>query len=305
MSSEISAHDHEQRNREGVLYAFGAYFLWGLFPVYWKWLRHVPALEILAHRVFWSFTFYWFFVAWTNRKKAFIWFDVLKDRSLRYRVALASVLLTANWLLYIWAVNNGHILESSLGYFITPLLNVLMGSFILKEKLSRLKWISVGLAAIGVITMGIQSGQLPWISIALAVTFSVYGLIRKRINVNVFQTSTAETSLMVIPALVVILTMRSSSSAIALSAVDYLLLILSGIVTGLPLIWFAHAAQRLPLSTLGFFQYIAPTLQFALGVLVYKEPFSAAKLFAFAFIWAALAVFSWETVNRSRSSRRA
>lgn len=292
--------DPSSQQKSGSLYALGAYTLWGFFPVYWKWLKALPAQEILGHRILWSFVFYWLWVC-ARRDGTWSWFRLLKNSSTAIPVVLASVFLTSNWLLYIWAVNNGHVVESSLGYFITPLLNVFMGKVLFKETLSRLRWIAMGLAAIGVSILAVYTGHIPWIALGLAISFSIYGALRKRISVDVFQTSTAETSVMVLPALAVVIYSRWLTPGTApLTPTEYTFLIGSGVITGLPLIWFAQAARRLPLSSLGFFQYIAPSIQFTLGLVVFKEPFSLVHLKAFLFIWTALALFTYETVRQHR-----
>lgn len=291
------------KQTSGSLYAFGAYTLWGFFPVYWKFLIAFPALELIAHRILWAFVFYWA-LASSKSKQPLRWLQAFKNNRTALAVSGAAVLLTANWLLYVWAINSGHVIEASLGYFITPLLNVLTGRLVLRESLSRMRWLSLALAAVGVSVLAVQTGEFPWIAIGLALTFSTYGLIRKKLTLDVFDASTAETAALVIPALAYVVYQRFlDPTAHQATSIEVILLAASGIVTGLPLIWFAQAARRLPLSTLGFFQYIAPSIQFLLGVFAYSEPFSPAKLWAFLFIWVALMVFSWESLQVWRQKK--
>ncbi|HVK62289.1 MAG TPA: EamA family transporter RarD [Bdellovibrionales bacterium] len=294
----------------GTLYALGAYTLWGFFPIYWKFLTAFSSLELIAHRLIWAFLFY-LFLSWhyskaSGRQSLTRWIDIFRNRETGFAVMAASVLLTTNWLLYIYAVNSGQVVEASLGYFITPLFNVLTGWLVLRETLSRTRWISIALAAIGVSMLAFQADHFPWIALSLATTFSLYGLIRKRLKVSVFDASTAETATLVVPAAIFVIYSRFFAPGHHdATHFEFTLLALSGVVTGLPLIWFAQAAIRLPLSKLGFFQYIAPTIQFLLGVFIYNEPFSSTKLWSFAFIWLALAVFSWETLRRNHGPKKA
>jgi chloramphenicol-sensitive protein RarD len=291
--------EESQLTGSGTLYALGAYTLWGVFPVYWKFLKAFSSLELIAHRLIWAFLFYLCLSAYHSRGNFATWLNIYRSPKLRLAVIAASVFLTTNWLLYIYAVNSGQVVEASLGYFITPLFNVLTGWLVLRETLSRTRWISLALAAVGVSLLAFQSDHFPWIALGLATTFSIYGLIRKRLTVSVFDASTAETAALVIPATAFVIYSRYFAPEIhQASTLEFSLLAASGVVTGLPLIWFAQAARRLPLSKLGFFQYIAPTIQFLLGVFAYSEPFSTVKLWSFAFIWAALGVFSWETLRK-------
>jgi chloramphenicol-sensitive protein RarD len=287
--------------RSGSLNALGAYTLWGLFPVYWKLLHAFDAVELISHRVVWAFLFYWL-MSIKGGARPLAWLELFRLPRARWLVSVAGILLSLNWLVYIWAVNSGFVVEASLGYFITPLFNIMMGRLILKEHLSRTRWLSVALAAAGVLWLSLQGERFPWIALALASTFSTYGLIRKRLQSDILAASTGETAVILLPALVVILNERVlKSAAHAPTLLETTMIVMSGIVTGVPLLWFAKAARLLPLSTLGFFQYIAPTIQFVLGVFVYQESFPAAKLQAFLLIWAALVVFTWESLRRGHT----
>jgi chloramphenicol-sensitive protein RarD len=292
----------QHEKSKGSLYAWGAFLAWGLFPIYWKFLAAFPALELIAYRVVFSFLFYWA-LTWKNGSRAWAWVSLFRDNKQGLVIIAGTLLLTANWLLYVWAVNSNHVVDASLGYFITPLLNVFTGFVVLKERMSTTRWVAIALAASGVLLLAIQGGKFPWIAISIALTFSMYGLIRKRLEADVFETSTAETGVLVAPALVYAVYQRVfEPTSHAATVTEASLLLLSGVITGLPLIWFAQAARRLPLTKLAFFQYIAPTLQFLLGVAVYREPFDSVKLQAFVLIWTALAVFSWESYRTRPSS---
>jgi chloramphenicol-sensitive protein RarD len=294
LSTETAA----ERQKKGTLYAIGCYFLWGFFPIYWKLLGAFAAFEILAHRITWSFVFYWGLLAW-RRQSPHGWLKLYQNPKSAIALVAAGGFLTGNWFLYIWAVNNGHVLESSLGYFITPLVNVMLGFVFLGERLTRLSWVATALAAIGVLILAFQTQDVPWIALGLAFSFGLYGLIRKQLVADIFEASAAETFLVLIPAVAVMSFYRFGAGAPA-APVDWVLFVASGVVTGLPLIWFSYAAVRLPLSSLGFFQYIAPTLQFLSGVFIFHEPFSLVQLKAFAFIWLGLVVFSWESLRKRR-----
>jgi chloramphenicol-sensitive protein RarD len=282
--------------RKGILAGITAYTLWGVFPVYWKLLEAVPALEILAHRMIWSLIF----VAGVLVLRGDLrWIrEALRRRRLVGTYLLAAVLLSLNWFTYIWAVNHDFIVESSLGYFITPLVNVLFGVVFLKERLRPQQAMAVGLAVIGVLYLTVNYGSLPWIALALAVTFSLYGLIKKTAPLSSMHGFTLETLAMFLPALAY-LTWREAAGSGAFGhqgTLTTLLLALAGPVTAIPLLLFGAAARRIPLSMLGFLQYISPTLQFLLGVVVYREPFPPARLVGFVIIWTALVVYTAEGV---------
>jgi chloramphenicol-sensitive protein RarD len=267
----------------GIIYALLAYTAWGLFPIFWSFLHHVPAFGILSHRIIWSFLFYGLFVCVRFRADAK---SLLRDGLKKWRLILAaSIFIGVNWLIYVWAVNNGHVLESSLGYFINPLVNVGLGVLFLKEKLSPLQKAALVLAVVGVLILAVGSGAgMPWIALSLAFTFGFYGLCRKKLLLNSFVGSTLET-LFLLPCTVF---WFGNSSNPPLDTHTISLLIIGGVVTGLPLIWFSEAAQRLPLSVMGFFQYIAPTLQFFCAVYFFKEVFTPVHAYSFGLIWVAV-----------------
>ncbi len=287
-------------NRTGIGYALGAYTIWGLFPIYWKWLRTVEATQLIGHRIGWSFLLLLVFILATRRwaafrKAAFQW-------HLLPLYSLSALLVSANWLLYVWAVNAGYIVETSLGYFINPLLSVLLGVVVLRERLRPFQWLPLGLAAAGVVYLTLTYGRPPWIALGLAFSFAAYGLAKKMAPLPSLYGLTLETGLLFLPALAYLIFADVSGAGAFLhrGALTNLLLMGAGVVTTIPLLMFASAAQRIPLSIVGILQYITPTLQFLLGVLVYKEPFDHAHLIGFSLIWAALALFGLESYLASR-----
>ncbi|MBM7844877.1 EamA family transporter RarD [Herpetosiphon giganteus] len=281
--------------KRGILYAAGAYACWGFFPLYWKMLSSVPALEILAHRMAWSLIFVGFLVLIRGQMGQFL--QVLRNRRTVLIYATSAFLLGINWYVYIWAVNANHVVESSLGYFINPLVNVGLGMLFLGERVRRWQGIAIGLATIGVIYLSVALGVLPWIALALAFTFGFYGLIRKTAALDSLQGLALETVVFFGPAAGYLLWLETQGKAAFghQSWTVTLLLAGAGIVTAIPLLLFAAGARQIPMTTLGLLQYINPTMQFSLGVLLYHEPISGAKLIGFAIIWIALALYSLES----------
>ena len=275
----------------GILYALATYILWGLFPIYWKQVAYVPAAQLIGHRIFWSFVLLIVIILATRQWGKFR--AKLDAKSLKSH-GLAALLLSVNWLTYVWAVNNGFIVESSLGYFINPLLSVLLGMIFFKEKLRPIQWIPLGLATIGVLYLSFAYGRLPWIALTLAFSFAFYGLLKKKSTLGSLYGLTLETGIMLIPALAYLAYAASTGEGAFLQIdqrTDYFLMG-AGVVTTIPLILFAKAAQRIPLTMIGLMQYIAPTCQILLGVLLYKEGFSATQAIGFGIVWTAL-IFFW------------
>ena len=276
---------------KGIWYAVFCYFIWGFFPLYWKLLNSVSAVQIVAHRQTWSFLLLITIILvgghWQKLR------GLINRRTLLFYLA-AGVLLTINWLVYIYGVNAGFVVETSLGYFINPLVSVLFGVIFFGERLPISKWIPIGIAAIGVIYLTISYGALPWISLALAVSFGSYGLVKKLSPLNSLYGLTLETATMFIPAVGYLLFVETQGSGAFghASLLTHLLIILSGVVTAIPLLLFASAARSIPLSMIGILQYIAPTLQFLLGVFVFHEAFTTERLIGFCIIWLALLLFS-------------
>lgn len=280
----------------GLLSGAGAYMLWGILPVYWKQVYPVPAFEILAHRVVWSFVFM-VLLAVAMRQGSNVWREcrelVKQPRKLAMVVA-GSLLISCNWCLYIWAVNDNRIVETSFGYYINPLMNVLLGTMLLKEKMTYLQSLAVGVAAAGVLYFGLQFGSMPWVSLLLAISFGIYGLCKKVVKVSAITGLTIET-LAVTPIALGYLGLVAQQGSGAFGHLSLgldLLLAGTGAITALPLLLFAAGAKRLPLSTLGFLQYFSPSLSLALGVLLYNEPFTAVHGVAFSCIWLALLLYS-------------
>jgi chloramphenicol-sensitive protein RarD len=279
----------------GILSAVLAYVCWGLFPLYFKQLAQIAPLDVLVHRVIWSLAFLLLVLA-ARRQWAWVR-DVLRKPRLLGAFALSALLLSGNWLTYIWAVTNDHVIDASLGYFMTPLVNVLLGYTMLHERLRPLQWAAVALAAAGVLWLVLQGGQVPWIALVLAGTFGAYGLMRKTAALGALEGLTLETMLLAPAAfgLLAFAAWQGSSSFPAESSVINALLIGIGPITAIPLLLFAAGARRIPLSTLGLLQYLAPSIQFVLGVWLYHEPFGGARLIGFGLIWLALAVYSAES----------
>jgi chloramphenicol-sensitive protein RarD len=289
--------------RRGIWFAIGAYLFWGIFPVYWKWLHTVPALQLIGHRIIWSFILLFCIISASRQWRLF------RAAALQRRVILiylaSSILLTINWLTYVWAVNAGFIVETSLGYFINPLLSVLLGVLFLKERLRPWQVAPIVLAAIGVTYVALSYGVFPWIALSLAISFSLYGLVKKTAPLGSLHGLTLETGLAFLPALAYLFWMDRAGQGAFLhtSLSQNLLMIGTGAVTTIPLLMFASAAQRIPLSLVGLLQYIAPTLQFLLGVLVYREPFNLSLFIGFSIVWTALIIFWVEGFMNSRRKK--
>ncbi|HNQ90015.1 MAG TPA: EamA family transporter RarD [Verrucomicrobiota bacterium] len=293
----------ESNRRSGVAEAVGAYVLWGLLPVYWKLLQSVPALQILGHRVVWSFVFLMALVGLRGEGAIFrrAW---QRPRTVAIYTA-ASVLLAVNWLTYIWSVNHDRIVETSLGYYINPLVSVLLAVGVLRERLRRLQWLAVAMAAGAVVFLTWQHGALPWEALILALSFGAYGLLKKTAPLEALPGLAMETAVLCLPA-AAYLGLEEACGAGAIATGDgwrTLLLGLTGVVTATPLLLFAQAARRIRLSTIGLLQYISPTCGLVLGVLVYREPFTWARAFGFGVIWVALALF-WFDGARHTWGRR-
>ena len=290
-------------SKNGLLYAFGAFGLWGLLPIYWKWLQHVPSMEILGHRMVWSLVFVLGLLAVSKR---WAWIRQLDRRTVGIYLC-AALLLGANWGLYIWAVNTDRVVETALGYFINPLLNVALGVLVLGEKSRPLQWVAIGFAALGVLYLTFVYGELPWISLTLGFSFAFYGLFKKLAPLGAAEGLALETVLLFPLALagLIYLGVQGDSTFGQADTKTHLLLIGSGVATALPLVFFTAAVRRLTLTVLGLTQYMAPTIQFFLGVFLFAEPFTATRLIGFVFIWAGLVVYSVEGAVFRRRARRA
>ncbi|CAN5502170.1 EamA family transporter RarD [soil metagenome] len=295
----------DPKESSALIAGIAAFITWGLVPVYWKLLRFIPAMEILAHRFVWTCVFMVLLLSWQRR-----WPEVLDNlRSLRtalYCVA-SGIAIAINWFVFIWAVNAGHVLETSLGYFMSPLVNVLLGAIFLRERLSRAQLVSVLLASGAVCYLTFGFGRLPWVALTLCFSFGLYGLLRKISGAASIPGLFLETTLIVPFALGFLIYLQRNGDlhfALGSPGLD-VLLISTGIVTGLPLVWFAHAARHLRLTTVGFLQYLSPSCTFFLGIFAFHEPFRRAQGVTFALIWIALAIFTADAVTRWRSSKAA
>lgn len=290
-------------DRRGFVYGVWAYLLWGLFPLYWPHLKPAGAPEVLAHRIIWSSVFAVLLLWFGTRRggAALAGVRALRTDPRRLRLlGLASVLIGGNWLTYIWAVNHGHVVETSLGYYINPLVTIGVAVAVLDERLRGPQWTAIGIAAGGVVVLAVGYGRPPWIALFLALTFAAYSLIKKTVGVGALEGLTVETAFLVLPALafMALLTARGSADFGHHGLGHSLLLTTAGLATLVPLLLFAGAARRISLTTLGLLQYLAPTIQFAIGVIVRHEPLPPERLAGFALVWVALIVLTVDGVRR-------
>ena len=291
--------------RPGLAFGLGASALWGLFPLYFPLLEPAGGLEIVAHRVVWSLLVVALLL--TVRRG---WAQVrstIADRRALLVLAAAAVLIAVNWLVYVYAVNSGHVVEASLGYFINPLVSVVLGVVVFRERLRRLQWVAVGIAVLAVVVLTVDYGRPPWIALTLATSFGLYGLMKKLVRVEAAPGLFVETAVVFVPALAVIgFLERSGDAAFAHAGVGHaFLLVSSGLATAVPLLLFAAATRRVPLSTVGLLQYVTPLMQLSIGVFLYGEPMPAPRLAGFAIVWLALAVFTADSVRQAHTTRRA
>ena len=285
----------------GIWYGVAAYSLWGLLTLYWRLFPHVPAIQVLGHRVVWSFVVLVAVVGASWQRSRTLLPSVTPGVIALY--AVAAVLIGINWFLYVFSVNNGYVVESSLGYFITPLVNVLMGVVVFRERLRSLQWLAVALAFVGLLRLTVAYGTIPWIGLALAVSFGGYGLVKKKAPLPSLEGLTLETAVLVLPAGLYLITLHRSGDGAFLvgNGASDALLVAGGIVTVAPLLLFASAVRRVPLSVIGVLQYIAPTIQFLLGVFAFGEPFTRTQLSGFALVWMGIVVFSFDGIRARRT----
>lgn len=301
MPDDVRESQAKRDERSALVAGVAAFAIWGLVPIYWKLLQHIPAAQILAHRFVWTTTFLVGWLTWQRR-----WPEVRENirsrRTLVYCLT-SGMAISINWLLFIWAVNAGRIVETSLGYFMTPLVNVLFGALFLRERLTRWQFASVMLAALGVLNLVVGYGKFPWVAITLCISWGVYGLLRKKSGTRPIPGLFVETMLLTPVAMIYLLTLAHGGTVIfgpghwSLS----LLLLTTGVVTGLPLVWFGHATRHLRLTTVGFMQYLAPSGSFLLGVFVYRETFTRTHFLTFTLVWMALGIFTTEALFRWRA----
>lgn len=279
----------------GIWYAIAAYMWWGFFPIYWKMLKHVPALQLIGHRIVWSFaaliTVIVIIRQWNEFRKSVFTYKVLRI------YLLAAILIGVNWFMYVWAVNAGHIVETSLGYYINPLLSVFMGVIFFRERLTLWQWIPIGMAGAGVLYLTVSMGTLPWIALILAFSFASYGLVKKVAPLSSLYGLTLETFILLFPAAgFLIYSEYTGTGALAHHGLlSDLMIIGAGVITTIPLLLFASSAKRIPLSLVGILQYISPTIQFLIGVLFYKEQFSFEQFLGYTLVWIALIIFGFNS----------
>ena len=287
--------------KKGILYGIGAYVCWGFFPIYWKSLHQVPATQLIGHRILWSFLLLIVIILFAGQWGEFR--KTINSKVIRI-YSIAAVLIGINWLVYVWAVNANYIVETSLGYFINPLLSVLLGVIFLKERLRIAQWIPVILASLGVAYLSYVYGRLPYIALTLSVSFGLYGLVKKISPLGPLHGLTIETGILCLPALFYLILVESNGTGAFLHTgpTSALLMIGAGLVTTIPLLMFATSARLIPLWVVGLLQYIAPTLQFIIGVFIYKEPFSHEQLIGFSIVWIALIIFLVENYVATRAS---
>ncbi|HEU4692420.1 MAG TPA: EamA family transporter RarD [Vicinamibacterales bacterium] len=286
----------------GVWYGIAAYSIWGLLTLYWRLFPHVPAVQVLGHRIVWAFVVLAAIIAasWPRRRTTM---RLLTPRAIGL-YAVAAALISINWFLFLWAVNNGLVVASSLGYFITPLVNVLLGVIVLRERLRAMQWLAVALAFAGVVRLALAYGGVPWIALALAASFGGYGLVKKTAPLPSLEGLAVETAVLFLPAAtyLVLLDRQGTGAFLDNGVLTDVLLVMAGGITIVPLLLFASAVRRVPLSVIGVLQYISPTIQFLLGVLVIREPFTQSQLSGFVLVWMGLLVFGLDGVRTRRSA---
>ncbi|WP_328943121.1 EamA family transporter RarD [Streptomyces sp. NBC_00250] len=295
----------DNEERAGLLYGIGAYGMWGLVPLFWPLLKPAGSIEILAHRMVWSLVFVGIALL-AVRRWGWVRELVRSPRKLGL-ITVAAAVITVNWGLYIWSVNTGHVVEASLGYFINPLVTIALGVLVLQERLRPAQWAAVGVGFAAVLVLAIGYGQPPWISLALAFSFAVYGLVKKKVNIGGLESLAAETAVQFLPALGYLVWLGSQGTLAFGShgAGHTTLLAATGIVTAVPLVCFGAAAIRVPLSTLGLLQYLAPTFQFLLGILYFHEEMPPERWAGFSLVWLALTILTWDALRTARRSRAA
>lgn len=292
---------HQPFDRKGLAITVGTFLIWGVVPLYWHLLKAVPSFQIIAHRIVWSAVLV---LGWLLLKNGLGWWRQIRAQPRAVPLlGVSSLLIAFNWGLYIWAVNAGHVVETSLGYFINPLINVVLGVLVLRERLSPAQWIAVGFALAGVAWLTVQAGSPPWIALGLAFSFGLYGLVRKTVAVDAVAGLGVESLYLFLPGLAYVVWGEFGHGGGFVDGYgwrDDLLLVLGGVVSAVPLIGFAYGVRRIPLSVVGLLQYIAPSLQLLIGVLVFKEAFDATRAVGFAAIWAGLLIFASDGLWRAR-----
>jgi len=289
-----------KKEKLGLVYGLGAYVLWGLFPLYWPLLKPATSTEIVSHRAVWTMVFCFIILAITKSLKSTL--ATFKRPKVAAKLFIASILVSINWLIYIWATNNGHVVEASLGYYINPLIAIAFGILLLKERMRRLQWVSVSIATIGVLVLTIDYGHLPWVAFGVALSWGTYGLIKKQLNLGAVEGLAIETLIAFIPYCTYLIILGSQGEGQFGQGVSITILLISaGAVTAIPLLMFNASTTRLPLTTIGLLQYITPTLTFIIGVWVNHEVMSTARWIGFFIIWIALFVLAYDLVRSGRT----
>lgn len=291
--------------KKGILLGFCAYILWGIIPLYWKLLPDVAAIDILCYRIIWSFIFMLIYLLFTKKWTSFLVEvkTVFKDKKKLFAISCASILISINWFTFIYSVSHGHVTQASLGYYMNPLVNVLLATFVLKERLSRFGLIACLLAFTGVILLAIQTGEIPYASLIMAFSFSIYGLIKKKISISSYTGLTIETFI-ILPIAMIYLFFFSDQGFMTYSVSTNLLLMGAGVVTAIPLLLFAEAAKRISYIILGFIQYVNPTIMLLFAIFLFHEPYSQAQFFSFSFIWAGIAIFTYGNIYLYQKEQR-
>ncbi|MET1132801.1 MAG: EamA family transporter RarD [Aeromicrobium sp.] len=291
-------------SKAGLIYGTAAYLCWGFFPLYWPLLDPASAIEVLAHRVVWTLVFCVGLLTLTRKWGAYR--SILGQRRLMVPLAMASVVITVNWGAFIWGVTNGHVIETSLGYFINPLMTVLLGVFLLGENLRRLQWVAVGLGILAVVVLTVDYGRPPWVALVLATSFATYGFLKKRANLGTIEALSVETTILT-PFAIAYLVFLGMSGTMAFGhegTLNTVLLMGTGVVTGIPLLLFGAAATRLTMTTIGILQYLGPILQFIFGLTIFGEEMSTARWIGFVIVWAALVIFTFDAMSTRRRAKR-
>jgi chloramphenicol-sensitive protein RarD len=287
-------------HRQGLVYGVSAYLCWALFPLYWPLLKPANAIEILAHRMLWSLVFIGIVVVLTGKWRGVR--AIVADRPKLLRLTVAAVCVSVNWCVYIWAVNAEHVVETSLGYFINPLLTILVGVVLLKESFRRMQWVAVGIASLAIAVLTVDYGRPPWIALALATSFCAYGFLKKQVGAGAVESLAVETGVLALPAMIA-LTVLAGRSELTFGHHgngNTLLLLGTGVVTAVPLMLFGASAKRLPLTVLGLLQYLTPVIQFGIGVVIRHEPMPPARVLGFGLVWVALLVLTVEGIRQQR-----
>ncbi|SIS40668.1 EamA family transporter RarD [Salimicrobium flavidum] len=289
-----------EEEKKGILITIAAYILWGILPMYWKTLEHIAPFEILAHRIVWALVFMFLIILLLRKQQDFLTslLELWRNKKALAGITLAAFAISMNWFLFIWAVNSDHVVQASLGYYINPLISILLSMIVMKETFTKAQWISFLLAGIGVAYMTINVGAFPWVSFALATSFAIYGLLKKLAAIPAIFGLTVETIIVTPLALIYLIPASGFPEDISWISLNTLLVFSTGAVTAIPLLLFTSGTKRIPLSMVGFLQYIAPTLMLLIGVFLYEEPFTSVHIVAFSFIWAGLFLYTRERFKK-------